>query len=71
MQSFDLALTLDIALVIASRRSAELVIKQVMRLQLCEPARPNTGAISKDTGHGDFGIVVENRLRNAAKESKG
>jgi len=61
----------DIALVIASRWPTKLVIKQVMRLQLCEPPCPNAGAITQNTRHSDLGIVLENRLRDAAKERKG
>jgi len=61
----------NVAFVIAPCGSAKLVIKQVVRLQLCEPACPDTGAVTQNTRHGDLGVIVENGLRDSTKECKG
>ena len=42
-----------------------------MRLQLCKPTSPDSGAVTQNARHGDLGIFVENGLRDATKESKG
>src|SRR5271168_3297466 len=58
----------DFALVVALARPAEPVLKQVVRLQLGEHARALPLAVTENPGHRDLGIVVQDRLRNAAEE---
>lgn len=62
---------LDLALVVALSPSAEPIREQVVRLQLAEHARPHAFAIAENAGHGDLGVVVEDRLRYAAEEVEG
>src|ERR1700724_3152746 len=58
----------DFALVVAFARSAEPVLEQVVRLQLGEHARPLPLAVTEDAGHCDSGVVIQDRLRNAAEK---
>src|SRR5471030_1429422 len=60
----------DFALVVAFARSAKPVLEQIVRLQLAEYACALPLAITEDAGHRDLGIVVQDRLRHAAKECK-
>jgi len=39
-----------------------------VRLQLAEHPRPLSCSVAQDPGYGDLGVIVENRLRNAAEE---
>ena len=61
----------NVAFVVPPRRPAELVIKQVMRLQLCKSTSPDARSVPQYSRNSDLGIVVENGLRDATKESKG
>src|SRR5271167_164251 len=58
----------DFALVAAFARSAEPILEQVVRLQLGEHARPLPLAVTEDAGHRDLGVVIQDRLRDAAEE---
>ena len=58
----------DFALVVAFARSAETILEQVVRLQFGEYARPLPLAVTQDAGHRDLGVVIQDRLRNAAEE---
>ena len=59
------------ALIIAPSWPPELVVKKIMGLQLCEPPRANTCFIPEYPRNGDLRIVINDGLRNAAKERKG
>ena len=59
----------DFALVVAFARSAETILEQVVRLQFGEYARPLPLAVTQDAGHRDLGVVIQDRLRNAAKDA--
>src|SRR6266567_660229 len=61
---------LDLPLVIPLTGAAEPVGKQVMGLQLAEHARPLSHPMAQDAGHRQLRIVVEDRLRYAAKEAE-
>src|ERR1019366_6499959 len=58
----------DFALVVAFAWSAETILEQVVRLQFGEYARPLPPAVTQDARHCDLGVVIQDRLRNAAKE---
>src|SRR5271156_3836592 len=58
----------DFALVVAFTRSAETILEQVVRLQFGEYARPLPLAVTQDAGHCDSGVVIQDRLRNAAEK---
>src|SRR4051794_14208318 len=45
-------------------------LEEVMRLQLGEHPRPLPLAVTKDAGHRDPGVVVQDRLRHPAEECK-
>src|SRR6516165_5957100 len=60
---------LDFALVIALARPAEPIPEEVVRLQLGETARP-LPLPAKNASHGDLGVVIKDRLRDAAKEAE-
>ena len=57
-----------LALVIASARAAEAVLEQIMGLQLAEHARALPLLVTEDVGHRKLGVVVQDRLRYAAKK---
>ena len=59
----------DFALVVAFARSAEPILEQVVRLKLGERARPLPLAVTKDAGHRQLGVVIQNRLRHAAENA--
>ena len=59
----------DFALVVAFARSAEPVLKQVVRLQLGKHPRPLPLAVPKDADHRELGVVIQNRLRHAAENA--
>src|ERR1700732_1008715 len=58
----------DFSLVVAFARPAEPVLEQVVRLQLGEHARPLPLTVTQDAGHCDSGVVIQDRLRNAAEK---
>src|SRR5882724_11340016 len=60
----------DFALVVAFAKSAEPILKQVVRLQLGEHACALPLAVTEDAGHRDLGVVIQDRLRYAAEECK-
>src|ERR1019366_3844260 len=61
---------LDFALVVAFARPTETILEQVVRLQLGENARPTPLPVAQNAGNRDLGVVIEDRLRNAAKEAE-
>src|SRR5450755_3539066 len=58
----------DLALVVAFARPAEPVLEKIVRLQFGEHARALPLAITEDAGHRDLGVVIQDRLRDAADE---
>src|ERR1019366_2302100 len=58
----------DFTLVVAFARPTEPVLEKIVRLQLGEHARALPLAITEDTGHRDLGVVIQDRLRDAAEE---
>src|SRR5579862_7139932 len=60
----------DLAFVIAFAGPTEPVFEKIMRLKLAEHARALSFAVSEDTGHCDLRVVIQNRLRDPAKEGK-
>src|SRR5215813_6003820 len=63
-------LAFHLAFVVSLSRPPKAIFKKVMTLQLREHLRAQTLAPFHDLGDRQFGIVVENRLRHAAEESK-
>ena len=53
----------DLALVVAFGRTAEAIFKQVVALQFAERLGALARSVPKNLGHGDLGVVVENRLQ--------
>src|SRR5664279_3478138 len=58
----------DFTLVVAFARPTEPVLEKIVRLQLGEHARALPLAITEDAGHRDLGVVIQDRLRDAAEE---
>jgi hypothetical protein len=58
-------------LIVALRRTAKLLGKQVVTLQLGEGSCLLPLAVTKNPGHGKLGVVIENPRRNAAQILEG
>ncbi len=63
--------SLNLAFIVALAGAAEAIIKQVVRLQLAENPRPLSCSVTQNPGHGDPGVVIEDRLRHTAEEREG
>src|SRR3546814_2472351 len=63
--------TLFRSLVVALAGPPEAIGEEVVGLQLAEDLGAPACPIPQDAGHGQPGIVVKNRARNAAEEGEG
>jgi hypothetical protein len=59
----------NLALIVALAKPTEPILKQIVRLQLAEHACALPLAVTKNARHRDFGVVVQDRLRDPAKEN--
>ncbi len=62
---------LDLALVVPLARPAKAIVEQIMAQQFGEGPRACPLAVTQNARHRDLQIVIQDRQRNAAEESKG